>query len=111
MIDILAMSLAVILPAVVMFCRLKREPVWVSVVRCLGAIAVFWCCLALAQYYDSAARVRDGRAHDMAEAEVMAGYLWGPSFWFIPGTLYAGFLLFFRVLLRRDARRIEHAQP
>jgi len=92
MVDILAILLAVILPAPVMFWMLNPERVWISATRCLVAVAVFWSCMAWGEHYDIATRVRDGHAHDMGEAASMAGYIFGPLFWIIPGTLYTGVL-------------------
>jgi len=105
MIDILAIVLAVILPTPVMFWRPNPERVWISAARCLLTVTVFWSCMAWAQHYDVATRVRDGRAHDMGEAASMAGYIFGASFWIIPGTLYTGVLLLVRVFWRIRARR------
>ncbi|HZR29840.1 MAG TPA: hypothetical protein VFA71_13765 [Terriglobales bacterium] len=105
MIDILALVFALLCPALVMFWRLKHEHIWITVARCLAAITVFWCWMAWAQHYDLAAMVRDGRSHNMGEAASMAGYIFGPSFWIFPGSLYAGLLLLIRVLWRIRLRR------
>ena len=109
MIDIVAMAFAVLCPALVMFLPLRRERIWISFARCSVAIAVFWAWMAWAQHHDLAARVQDGRARDMGEAAAMAGYIFGPSFWIIPGTLYGAFLLFIRILLRIRTRQIRAA--
>jgi hypothetical protein len=109
MIDIFAMVFAVLCPAVVMFWPLKCDRIWISLARCLIAIAVFWCSMAGVQQYDLVSRVQDGRAHSMGEAESMAGYIFGPLFWIIPGTLYGGFLLLIRVLLHLCKRQTRAA--
>lgn len=105
MIDIFAMAFAVLCPALILFWPLKRERLWIALARCLVAIGAFWGWMAWAQHHDLVTRIADGRARDLGEAASMAGYVFGPSFWIIPGILYAALLCFCRFLWRICRKR------
>jgi hypothetical protein len=108
MIVIFALILALILPALAVFWRLNRERPWIIAVRFTVAVTAVGTCMALAQYYEMVLRVRDGRSQDMVAAS--ASYIFGPEFWFIPGTLYAGVLLLIRVLILRHKKQLIYSK-